>query len=48
MNPFSSLELSCQVKFIWLVDTDIAFKLLGALGGPIIDSFEYGESSIEL
>jgi hypothetical protein len=31
LNPFSFLELSCQVRLIWLVETAVAVRLLGAL-----------------
>jgi predicted alpha/beta-hydrolase family hydrolase len=33
LNPVSLLELSDQVRLIWLEDTALATKLLGALGG---------------
>jgi Flp pilus assembly protein protease CpaA len=31
-NPVSLFELSCQVRLIWLVETAVAVRLLGAAG----------------
>jgi hypothetical protein len=33
LNPVSLLELSIQLRLIWLADTDVAFNPLGATGG---------------
>ena len=33
LNPVSLLELSVQARLIWVVEMDVAVKLLGALGG---------------
>ena len=32
LNPVSSLELSVQLRFIWLDETAVAVRLLGAFG----------------
>jgi hypothetical protein len=32
LNPVSLLELSAQLRLIWLLDTAMAFRLVGAAG----------------
>jgi hypothetical protein len=32
LNPSSLIELSVQVRLIWLLDTAVAFRLLGVAG----------------